>query len=190
MAQYVYDMSKQTDIDKLMAEWDTLKTMFTSKKFKSFIADKCLDALKVICNETTFWDEHEVWTSKLEEYKNGHKVEIGNDYVLIFNDTYYIQDELYWLSPKTKKNYPEGISVSYLIEYGMGINGTAQDDWEVNVPTAYKINNGQMWYGNSPSGQSMRYYSQEGKFIYQKLANEVELHFEEWANEYYEKVMK
>ena len=191
-AQYTYNVSRMLDKDKMILELDTLKEVFKTKQFKSFIADKCIELLREICNDSTYWEEHSVWADKIEQYKNGHKVDIGKDYVLIFNDTYYSQDELWWLSPETREKYIEGLSVSYLIEYGMGINGSAQSDWEVNVPTSYKNNGCETWVGYNPDEypNAIFYNSQSGKFIYLKLKLGVEQRFEDWVNEYIGKVLE
>ena len=181
MAQYEYDLTNQLDMAKLEQHFDKLGKVLESKKFKSYIADKCLELLKEICNEQTFWEEHSVWSSKLDEYKNGHKVEIGNDYVLIFNDTYYSQDELWWLSPATREKYADGLTVSYLIEYGMGARSAGADDWQTGSKDK--------WAGYDPDNypKSKIYSSQEGKFIYLKLATQVEQRIEDWILEYMER---
>lgn len=178
MAQYVYDMSKQLDVDKLDMEILQLANIISSKKFKSYIADKCLALLKEICDDATFWEEHSVWASKLDEYRNGHKVEIGNDYVLVFNNTQYSQDELWWLSDKTKENYQDGLSVAYLIEYGMGVNSAGADDWETSSKSK--------WVGYNPDDypRAKFYQSREGKLIYLKLSLGVEERIEDWISEY------
>ena len=178
MAQYHYDMTKQFDIDRFNVDMESLGQVLFSKKFKSYIADKCIELLKEICNEATFWEEHEIWSSKVEEYKNGHKVEIGDDYVLVFNDTYYTPDEQWWLSDKTKINYFNGLSVSYLIEYGMGIQSFGANDWETSTKSK--------WVANNPDGDTKHkwYSSQQGKFIYLKLAGQVEQRMEDWVAEY------
>lgn len=191
-AQYTFNASRVLNQNEFVEELETLKEVFKTKSFRSYIADKCIELVREICNENTYWDEHSVWTNKLQEYKNGHKVDIGNDYVLIFNDTNYSQDELWWLSPQTRDNYIDGLSVAYLIEYGMGINGSEAEDWQVNMPSAYKRQSGDTWVGYNPDNypEATFYHSQEGKFIYLKLQTGVEERFEGWVDEYLGKVLK
>lgn len=191
-AQYTFNASRVLNQNEFVEELETLKEVFKTKSFRSYIADKCIELVREICNENTYWDEHSVWTNKLQEYKNGHKVDIGNDYVLIFNDTNYSQDELWWLSPQTRDNYIDGLSVAYLIEYGMGINGSEAEDWQVNMPSAYKRQSGDTWVGYNPDNypEATFYHSQEGKFIYLKLQTGVEERFEDWVDEYLGKVLK
>lgn len=191
-AQYTFNASRVLNQNEFVEELETLKEVFKTKSFRSYIADKCIELVREICNENTYWEEHSVWTNKLQEYKNGHKVDIGNDYVLIFNDTNYSQDELWWLSPQTRDNYIDGLSVAYLIEYGMGINGSEAEDWQVNMPSAYKRQSGDTWVGYNPDNypEATFYHSQEGKFIYLKLQTGVEERFEGWVDEYLGKVLK
>ena len=191
-AQYTFNASRVLNQNEFVEELETLKEVFKTKSFRIYIADKCIELVREICNENTYWQEHSVWTNKLQEYKNGHKVDIGNDYVLIFNDTNYSQDELWWLSPKTRDNYIDGLSVAYLIEYGMGINGSEAEDWQVNMPSAYKRQSGDTWVGYNPDNypEATFYHSQEGKFIYLKLQMGVEERFEDWVNEYIGKVLE
>lgn len=184
MAKYVYDMTRKVDRDKLFMEFEGIKILFKTKKFREFIADKCLEVLDDICNTTEFWTEHSIWEAKVEEYKHNHKVDIGNDYILVYNDTYYQPEELDWLSDRTKPNYAEGIPVSYLIEYGMGVSGDSHNDWQTNISTPYKRDGGRIWVGNNPDIGKSFYASREGKFIYLKLAMQVEQRFEDWVNEY------
>lgn len=189
MAKYVYDITKDADLKKLNAFFDNLEKIFTSKKFKNFIADKCLDELDSIManNLSNFGDgeEHSGFISKVEEYKRNHKKEIGNDYILIYNETILTPEEMTWVSEKTKSNYPDGLSISKVIEYGTGLVGSPQDDWEVNV------NNHNKSWSYIDSDDKLRHTQGiSGKFIYLKLLQTVQKEFENWVIEYVGKNME
>lgn len=193
MAKYVYDLSNRQDISELTDYINLLGGLFANKNFKQYIANKCLNELKDICDYTLVtFDEHSVFDAKVQEYEKSHGKEIGRDYIMIYNDTKLAQDEMWWVSPKTKENYPHGISIAKIIEYGTGIKGTSQTDWQVDVN-----NHGSSgWfyrnpdnYGSANRAESLvRTTGMEGRFIYQKLANNVEKKFDSWVREYMERL--
>ena len=191
MAKYTYDLNSRQDIKHLTDYLDLLGQLFRTKDFKTFIANKCLKELDDICSYTLVtFDEHSVFDEKVGEYEKSHGKTIGSNYVMIYNDTKLAQDEMWWVSPKTRENYPHGISIAKIIEYGTGVRGTAQDDWQVDVNnhgstgwTYYNPDN----YGSSNKLDSLtRTTGLEGRFIYQKLADSVEKNFDSWVDEYME----
>ena len=183
MAKYEYDLLKDTDWEALQEDLDSLAKLVTTKQFREYIANKCLEELEDIESYSLVNEEHSVWQSKILEYVRGHKVEYGNDYILIFNDTNMEQEEMFWVSKKTRSNYPNGISVAYIIEYGTGLKGTSQDDWQVNV-NGHGANG---WVYKDPDGFVQHTTGMEGKFIYQKLLDSVSQQIEKWTMEYIER---
>lgn len=184
MSNYVYDASKDSDIKKLKKELLEISGLFNSKKFKNFIADKCLFELALFTQDMGSFsrgEEHSVFLKKVEEYKRNNKKEIGDDYIIIFNETTLEQSEMYWVSEKTIQNYPNGISIAYIIEYGTGLLGTSQEDWQVNVNN----HNGSWSYKKDEKIYHTSGIS--GRFIYQKLLERVKLKFEKWTDEFLEK---
>lgn len=184
MSNYVYDLSKEQDVKKLFKELTNLETLFTSKKFKNYIANKCLEELAKLNNTLGSFgqgEEHDVFLAKIEEYKRNHKKEIGDDYIIIFNDTTLEQSEMTWVNENTKIHYPEGISIAYIIEYGTGLLGTSQEDWQVNV------NNHASSWSYKKDNRLYRTSGISGRFIYGKLLEIIKLNFEKWVNEYIER---
>lgn len=184
MAKYVYNLLDKGSVKKLVDDYTELAKMFGTMRFKKFIADKCLKELDDICNYSLVtFDEHSVFDSKVAEYEKNHKVRYGDDYILISNNTTLTQAEMFWVSEGTKAKYPDGISVSYIIEYGTGIKGTSQDDWQVDV----NGHGSKGWsYQNPDNGQWTHTTGLEGRFIYQKLLDQVEKKIDKWINEYLE----
>lgn len=184
MAKYEYDLLNDTDWKKLKEEINELSIMFSTKEFRKFIADKCLQELEDIQSYSLTYDEHSVFDAKVQEYRENHKVEYGDDYILISNSTNLDNSEMWWVSPPTRQKYPDGISVAYIIEYGTGLKGTSQDDWQVNV-NGYGANG---WHYTSPdSGFRTTTTGLEGRFIYQKLLDNVSSKMESWVFEYMER---
>jgi hypothetical protein len=187
MSKYVYDISKELDFKNLLLSIDDISKIFESEKFKKFVAEKCIKELETIMGENlNDIPEYHVSAEKVQEYKNNNKYEIGTDYVLIFNETNLTQGEMYWVSDKTKERYPEGISISYLIEYGTGLRGTAQDDWEVNVSSPSKRSDGK-WTFKKDDIVYKKVSGLAGRFIYDKLLQVVENNMQSWIDEYLEK---
>lgn len=183
MAKYEYNLLNDTDWGKLQIDLDKIANVITTKQFREYIADKCLKELEDIESYSLVNEEHSVWQEKILEYVRGHKVEYGNDYILIFNATNLNQDEMFWVSDKTRANYPNGISVAYIIEYGTGLKGTSQEDWQVNV-NGYGANG---WVYKDADGFIQHTTGLEGKFIYQKLLDIVVREIETWTFEYMER---
>lgn len=180
---YSFEVKFDKTYQKILTEITNLNNMFQSASFKEFIKDKALDELNKIIQQrvNNFGDgeEHPIFIQKVEEYKKNNKTEIGSDYILIFNDTMLTYDEMTWVSEKTKINYLDGLSISYLIEYGSGLKGTSQSDWETNVN-----NHKGTW---SYIGSDDKIYHTdgiEGRFIYDTLLQSVKNKFEEWTLEF------
>ena len=100
------------DLDKLVDALD-------SKEFMEFLAEKCIMELHRISNERLGGiKEDDVTYEEVDKYRSNHKVQIGEKSVKISNNT---MADLSHLSDKTLNNYPNGISIAKLIEFGMGI---------------------------------------------------------------------
>ena len=166
-----------------------LSKLFTSNNFKKYIGEKCLKVLDTLMQENLGnFNEHSVFDAKVEEYKKNCKYEIENNYLVIYNDTKLRQDEMTWVSEKTKSNYADGISISHIIEYGTGLLGesVAEDNWLVNTNSngASHTSNGAWWH-YSPDDEQIHYTQGiEGRYIFNKMMETVELEFKNWVNEY------
>lgn len=182
MANKVINILDTVNVENYFNEYIILLNEFTTKEFKEFFGNKCIEVLKEL-SESLLSDisYSDVATEEIEKYKNAHQVEIGDDYVLLFNET---MADLSHLSPLTSAHYPNGLSIAKLIEYGMGIKGTTQDDWQTQMNPNRDYT--KAWAYRRPAGGTL-YWSNgmEGKFIYQKLIEVVKEKMHEWVNEYY-----
>lgn len=193
MAKYEYDLDNRQDLNEMLGELDLIKDLFANSEFKRFIAKKCLEELADICNYTLVtFDEHSVFDAKVQEYEENHKYRIGSDYILIYNNTMLAQDEMWWVSPTTRENYPHGISIAKIIEYGTGIRGTSQNDWQTDVnghgSAGWTYYNPDNWGSSNKVESLVHTTGLEGRFIYQKLADSVERKFDAWVGEYIERL--
>lgn len=184
MANYVYDLMKSGDFKKLEEDLLDIHKIFETNEFKEFVANKCLKELDLMSSSLlSNISEANVPADKLEEYKNNHKKEIGKDYIEISNDTTLTQAEMVWVSEKTRERYKDGISIAYIIEYGVGIIGSEDDDWATNVPSPSKHADGS-WSFRKNDNLYLNVDGFNGKFIYQRLLDIVEDKFEDWVYEY------
>ena len=102
-------------LDKFSTDLNKLEKALKSKAFLQFLADKCMVELNDIISKNLSESEY---TPQMSEYKDNNKVEIGKDYVKIYNNSMV---DLSHVSSKTLENYTSGLSLSKLIEFGTGI---------------------------------------------------------------------
>lgn len=188
----VIDLYSKSQFEK---ELKAIEKIFTSKKFKDFIGNKCLKVLDTLMStDLGTFNEHSVFDAKVEEYKQNCKYKIEDDYIIIYNKTILTQDEMTWVSEKTKQNYSEGISIAHIIEYGTGLLGdsTPEDDWETNTnPNGIAHTRNGSWWHYSPDDENIHHTSGiEGRYIFNKMMEQVEKDFSKWVDEYIEKEME
>lgn len=184
MAKYEYDLSNNSDFRALLEYYDNIGETFTSKKFFKYLADKCMKELEKIQSQNLNVDEDDIY---IHRYRYNHKLTFEKDGFVISNDTHLDQSEMYWVSPETVINYPDGISIAYIVEFGTGIKGTSQDDWQVDV----KGHGEKGWvYYNISVGAPRWTNGMEGRFIYQKLRDKIEEKASDWIVDYFEKEVK
>ena len=179
------DIKDLYNVKALDAELNKFSKIFNSSKFKNYIGEKCLTVLdKIIQSSLGTFNEHSIFDAKVEEYIKNCKYKLENDYIVIYNETTLTQQEMTWVSEKTKENYPEGISIAYIIEYGTGLLGesNSEDEWQTNVNN-YKSS----WSYKDPEGNIRHTQGIEGRFIYDKMMQEVEINFADWVDEFIRK---
>lgn len=191
MASYEVTVEFDKNWDKILQKISNLKEIYKSIEFKEFIRDKVLDEMKKIIEQNTTGfgrgEEHSVFIQKVNEYKSGNQSELGEDYILIYNNTRLEQSEMTWVSPKTLENYPDGISISKLIEFGSGLMGenSPDGDWEVNLK-----NHGSSWSYKDPDDMIRHTSGIQGRFIYKKTMEIVKEKFNNWLDEYMKREME
>lgn len=177
------NLNKNTN---LYALTDKLNEMLTSESFLKFIRDKSKQEL----DEITKLKLHDVEYEIASTYPASNKTKIGKDYIDLYNDSMVDLSEV---SEKTLANYPDGLSMAKLVEYGTGVIGerskasqyAGEDNW------AYDINNhgDRGWYYQK---DGMIYWSRgmEGKLIYHELKNRIEEKINGWIEEYLQKNLR
>lgn len=117
--KYKINLFDLDSYDTMLSDFKKLKQALASQDFMDFLAEKCIMELSRISNEKLSGiREDDVTYSEVNKYRSNHQVKIGKDFVRISNDT---MAEIGHLSEKTLNNYPNGISISKIIEFGTGI---------------------------------------------------------------------
>lgn len=182
---YNIDLFNPDSYDVFIENLRKLSDSLNTKEFMNFIADKCILELNRISNERLDGiKEEDVTYAEVNKYRNNHKVDVGDDYVIISNDT---MADLSHLSDKTLANYPEGLSIAKVIEFGTGVWGedNAEFDWITQMNPNRNYDRG--WYYER-DGSLHWSKGMGGKFIYNELLETVRKKFNEWLGEYIDKV--
>ena len=117
--KYKINLFDLDSYDKTLKDFNKLKNALASPKFMEFLAEKCIMELSRISNERLGGiREDDVTYEEVDKYRSNHKVQITEKSVKISNNT---MADLSHLSDKTLNNYPDGLSIAQLIEFGMGV---------------------------------------------------------------------
>lgn len=117
--KYEINLFDLDSYDTMLNDFQRLKKAIASPEFMDFLAEKCIMELSRISNERLGGiREDDVTYSEVDKYRSNHQVEVGTDFVRISNDT---MADLSHLSENTLRNYPDGISIAKIIEFGTGI---------------------------------------------------------------------
>lgn len=113
--EYEINIFDVKSIERFENDLNQLQDALKSKEFMQFLADKCMEELNSIIAKTSSESEY---NPQMSEYRDSNKVEIGNDYVRIYNDSMV---DLSHVSSRTLEHYTDGLSLAKLIEFGTGI---------------------------------------------------------------------
>ena len=117
--KYKINLFDLDSYDTVMKDFAKLKRALSEPSFMQFVAEKCIMELSRISSERLGGiKEDDVTYSEVDKYRSNHRVDIYKKSVKISNDT---MADLSHLSDRTLENYPDGISIAKLIEFGMGI---------------------------------------------------------------------
>lgn len=103
------------DLDSVKQFENTIKDLkerLKSPDLMKFLAKKCLDELDIIMAQKLRTEDYTT------NYRESNKYEINGDELTIYNDS---KVDLSELSEEALSRYPEGLSLSKLIEFGTGI---------------------------------------------------------------------
>lgn len=172
--KYEIDIFDKKQLSKLEKDFGNLAQSLQSEEFMDFIALKCMKELNSIIDANLRTEEYTT------EYRDNNHYETTKDQIYIYNDSMV---DLSNLKPETLANYPEGLSLAKLIEFGAGIEGTDSSDynWKTEFNPDRDYSKGWTY---EKDGQLYFTKGQQGHFIYQKLLTKVQENMDSWVAEY------
>lgn len=173
----IFDVDSLKMAEKILSNFtDNLK----NEQFMIFLADKCMVELNNIIDKTLNTDEYTT------EYRDNNKYQTSIDEIIISNDSMV---DLSNVSAKTLENYPNGLSLSKLIEFGTGILGTPNDefDWQTEVNPNRDYSKGWVY---ERDGKLYWTKGQQGHFIYNQLRESILQNIDGWVKQYIETKME
>lgn len=188
MKTYNLDFSVN-GISKSIEMLDMLKEIINDPYFLNYIGDKCKEALNTISInnlssvETDFEEESSL-------YLSSNKLEINNDIIYLYNDS-KVDISSKNMSETTKENYPAQLSLSKIVEFGIGYTGSIYADNEVDN-WQYDVNNHGFkgWYYKDNNGNIFWTNGFEGKYIFLKLKYFIEKAIKIWIQDYFRDKIK
>lgn len=197
MAKVYYYTLDNVGLKKLEKDLSLLKRKITTKKFKEYIAKKCMDELVKIQQRELSTIQSGINTEEIMLYMSSNHYTIDDDKntITIYNDA-TIDVGSKNMSERAKSTY-EGMTLSLakLIEFGMGYTGAnftpnpeQVEDWKYDVRDRGKgvIGYGYKgWYYYDESGE--RYWTNgiSGRMIFYKMIKSVEEKIFDWISEYW-----
>lgn len=110
--KYEVDIFDLTQFKILEKDLNKISKQLETEEFMAFLSKKSMDELdKIIKNKLSTED----YTT---DYRSSNHSEIKKEQVRIYNDSMV---DLSHLSSKTQANYPDGLSLGLLAEFGTGI---------------------------------------------------------------------
>lgn len=169
----IFDVDSLKLAEKLLSN---LTENLKSEEFMIFLANKCMVELNNIIDKTLNTEDYTT------EYRDSNSYQTSIDEIIISNDSMV---DLSQVSPKTLENYPDGLSLSKLIEFGTGILGTPNDEfaWETQVNPNRDYSKGWVYERN---GNLYWTKGQQGHFIYNQLREAILQNIDTWVKQYIE----
>lgn len=183
MKTYKVDIFDENSLNEFDKDLSKLATIFETMEFKEFILEKAKKLLDDICKMNLPIDEDLGVSSS--DYLSGMSYEIEGDTIILGN-TSWIDISAKNMSETTKEKYPAQLSLSHIIEYGIGAVGAGSsysgqaDDWQFDVNN--HGDNG--WYYKDANGGIHWTRGFEGRYIFYKLSQNIEENIENWISEY------
>lgn len=105
----LFNLDQLKDFEEVCSN---IQDILHSEEFMIFIAEKSMKELNTIIDKELRTEEYET------EYRDNNNYETSIDQIRIYNDSMVDLSEV---SEETLMNYPEGLSLAKIIEFGTGI---------------------------------------------------------------------
>ena len=176
----IFDENSLNEFDKSLSK---LEKIFETQEFKEFILEKAKKLLDNICEMNLPIDED--YGVDINNYLSGMSYQIDGDTIILGN-TSWIDVTAKNMRETTKEKYPAQLSLSHIVEYGIGAVGANSsysgqaEDWQFDVNN--HGDNG--WYYTDNNGDIHWTRGFEGRYIFYKLSQNIEENIENWISEY------
>ena len=184
--EYTYTLSVKS-LEKMRKDISDIYKIISSPELLKFIEKKCNEELLIICQQNLHSLEGQEESST---YMSGMHSEIKDGVIHIYNNS-VIDVSSKNVSEITKQNYPNGLSLAKVIEFGIGYTGSFTEnvnatDWEYDVN-----NHGEKgWYYQDRDGNFHWTNGFEGRLIFLKLKKKIQRDIKKWIYEYIGKELR
>lgn len=169
------------DMKEFKKNMQNLKQALSSEEFIYYLSNKCYELLNKVTNEKLNSDEDGMY---FHSYRTNHQKQIDGNDIYLWNETLV---DLSSLSEETKANYPMGLSLAKIVEYGTGIVGANSEASKYAKDWQYDVNNhgDKGWFYMDSNGKLHFTRGIQGRLIFYETKRRIEENIAKWVKEYY-----
>ena len=180
---FTYECSlSEKDIKALSKKIKELKNLLSGNEFVYYLAQKCYQTLLKVTNDKLNSDDDGMY---FHSYRNNHQFQVDDKDVYLWNDTMV---DLSFVSEETRANYPNGLSLAKIVEYGTGIVGASSEASKFARDWQYDVNGhgNKGWFYVDSTGVLQWSKGIHGRLIFYETKRRIEENMEKWVAEYCE----
>lgn len=176
---YEFNLSIE-GINEFKKKISNFKQSINSEDFINFLCKKSYETLNKVTNERLNSDEDGMY---YHEYRTNHQKMISDNDIYLWNETMV---DLSSLSAETLANYPKGLSLAKIVEYGTGIVGASSEASKIAEDWQYDVNGHgtKGWFYVDSSGVLHWTKGIAGKLIFYETKRRIEENISQWVIEY------
>ena len=173
---------KVNSVEKLTKHIELVKSLTKLRgddTFLDFLIEKFMKCLNETIDERLTGGTTN--NDSIEEYKRNNKSDKVDGGFIIYNHT---MGDISEMSPETQARYPNGFSIAFAFEYGVGIVGASnakQGAWE------YNVNGHEKHWVYKKKGEFKTTSGYEGFEIYRYTTEKIRDNLYDWTQEYISK---
>ena len=168
------------DMKEFKKKIQKLKETLSSDDFIYYLCKKCYDMLNKVTSEKLNSDDDGMY---FHSYRNNHQQLVMDKDIYLWNETMV---DLSSLSEEIRANYPMGLSLAKIVEYGTGVVGASSEASKHAKDWQYDVNNhgNKGWY-YVDSGGTLRWSKGiHGRLIFYETKRRIEESINQWVMEY------
>lgn len=178
---YEYNLSEK-DIKALSNKIKELKKVLSGNEFVYYLSQKCYETLIKVTTDKLNSDDDGMY---FHSYRNSHQVQVDENDIYLWNETMV---DLSFVSEETRANYPNGLSLAKIVEYGTGIVGASSEASKFAKDWQYDVNNhgNKGWFYEDSTGTLHWSKGIQGRLIFYETKRRIEENVEKWITDYCE----